>query len=390
MDNLLGLGTSLGYCTNVHAGANWEQTRVNLEKHAVAVKEIFSPERPMGIGLWLSARSARNLIDRVGVEHLKDWLAHRGLNAFTFNGFPHGDFHQDRVKHLVYHPDWGQTDRLDYTFDLIEILSGIMEEGQEGGISTLPLAWGKQGSTKLDLESATSHLLSVSDHLRRLEDETGKLVHLDLEPEPGCYLDRHQDVTAFFKEFLLSEGDERSVLRYLRVCHDICHSAVMFEDQEEAFEAYAAAGIRIGKVQISSALRIDLEGGDSNDARRALDQLADFREDRYLHQTVHRLRSGEIRFHDDLPAALEGIDPEEGGEIRTHFHVPVFLDRAGLLGTTWEMVRSGMERLLSDGEIRHFEVETYAWGVLPENLRSEILAEGIAREMNWVKETFRH
>ena len=47
----------LGYCTNVHAGADLETTRANLEEHAVAVKQLFSPDQPMGIGLWLSSEA---------------------------------------------------------------------------------------------------------------------------------------------------------------------------------------------------------------------------------------------------------------------------------------------------------------------------------------------
>ena len=34
----------------------------------------------------------------------------------------------------------------------------------------------------------------------------------------------------------------------------------------------------------------------------------------------------------------------------------------------------------------HFEVETYAWGVLPESLQVDQLSEGIAREMKWFAE----
>ena len=355
MDNLLGPGTTLGYCTNVHAGMNWPQIRENLEKHALEVKRAVCPDSRMGIALGLSARSARDVIEKVGIETLKAWLNRNGLKAFTFNGFPHGDFHQPRVKHLVYQPDWGQTPRLDYTFDLIEILSGLMEEGEEGSISTLPLGWGKAQQSQLDLESSAKNLLSVVEHLRRLESESGKRIHLNLEPEPGCYLDRHEDVTSFFKDHLLVEGNEPSVLRYLRVCHDICHSAVMFEDQREAIDAYKTAGIRIGKVQISSAIRINYEGLGEKERTEALERLGSFQEDRYLHQTVVRHPDGEWIFYEDLPLALETIDPRSGGEIRVHFHVPLYLDAAGPILTTQPMVREGMKVHLDRGEVKHFE-----------------------------------
>ena len=38
--------------------------------------------------------------------------------------------------------------------------------------------------------------------------------------------------------------------------------------------------------------------------------------------------------------------------------------------------------------VRHFEVETYAWNVLPKELRTDDLAEGIAREILWLNDRF--
>ena len=103
---------SFGYCTNVHAGRTLAETRANLERHALAVKQRFSPDRPMGIGLWLSAKAAAELIAARQEPEFRDWLAERGLVPYTLNGFPYGDFHQEVVKHRVYEPTWWQAERL--------------------------------------------------------------------------------------------------------------------------------------------------------------------------------------------------------------------------------------------------------------------------------------
>ena len=58
----------------------------------------------------------------------------------------------------------------------------------------------------------------------------------------------------------------------------------MFEDQTEAVGRYRAAGIGIGKVQVSSALRVPGRLGTA-DRPRGLAQLGEFDEPRYLHQT---------------------------------------------------------------------------------------------------------
>ena len=37
-------------------------------------------------------------------------------------------------------------------------------------------------------------------------------------------------------------------------------------------------------------------------------------------------------------------------------------------------------------DLKHYEVETYAWNVLPVEHQVEDLSDGIAREMNWVRQ----
>jgi hypothetical protein len=38
--------------------------------------------------------------------------------------------------------------------------------------------------------------------------------------------------------------------------------------------------------------------------------------------------------------------------------------------------------------VRHFEAETYAWTVLPSELRVDELAAGIAHELTWLRQRF--
>jgi hypothetical protein len=386
MINLLGEGTVVGYCTNVHAGASWEEARSNLERHAVAVKRRVYPDAPMGIGLWLSANTVTGILEKGGIPELAGFLDSLGLSVFTLNGFPYGDFHQPVVKHKVYEPDWGDEKRFEYTLHLVSILSELVPDMGEGSISTLPVGWGKAATTQTDIDKAVSQFVRLSEHLQENEIETGKLVHVDLEPEPGCYLDRCGDVVDFFKERLFREGSEEIVHRYLRVCHDVCHSAVMFEGQRDILERYQSAGIQIGKAQISSAIKVNFAGMNDEDRERALEQLRSFQEDRYLHQTFVRDPEGGKQFFEDLPLALDSIAGEEKptGEWRVHFHVPIFLESAGAIGTTQDQIMEGLPLLMGSG-VKHYEVETYAWNVLPESLREENLADGIARELEWLK-----
>lgn len=376
----------IGYCTNVHAGADLDATRANLAEHALAVKRSISPDRPFGVGLWLSSAAVGELLARQEVAEFAAWLADVGLVPFTLNGFPYCDFHQEAVKHEVYRPTWYERARLDYTLGLIDILDGLLPEGVEGSISTLPIQWGTPRPTVDQLATVGTNLLAVVQRLSRLEAERGRLIYLAIEPEPGCVLQRSDDVVRFFQEFLLQQGNERQVRRHLRVCHDICHAAVMFEEQVEALRRYQAAGIGIGKVQVSSAVILPLDRIQPGDREAATDQLRGFAEDRYLHQTTVRRSSDEAPlFYDDLPNALQSMDSATAlhGEWRVHFHVPIYLERFGLLETSRPQILQCLKATRDLPDLRHFEVETYAWSVLPEALRQPRLADGIAEELRW-------
>ena len=378
----------IGYCTNVHAGPDLETTRANLLQYASNVKQQFSPETPMGVGLWLAAPAAASLRDPVQLATFRDWLAQHELVPFTLNGFPYGDFHTEIVKHRVYKPTWFDSNRLTYTTNLINALHGLLPEGMEGSISTLPIAWDRKSMTPQQWMKASQQLLQLCRYLHQLEQETGRLIYVCLEPEPGCVLDVAKDMIDLFHERLLPFEDENIVTRYLRICHDICHSAVMFEPQADVLQRYRTLGIRVGKVQISSAVRVDFNSITPEQRSQALEQLASFNEPRYLHQTSIREPSGETRFYEDLSLALDAV--KQARDLNSiwsvHFHVPVYLESLGLLGTSRSDILRCFEVCKSMPDLQHYEVETYAWNVLPKEHQVDNLADGIAREMNWVRE----
>lgn len=389
MRDLLGPGTVAGYCTNVHAGETWPQIRANLERHALRVKEIVSPREPMGIGLWMPAAAARRIVEERWSERIRDWLGEHGLRVFTFNGFPYGGFHEPVVKDRVYRPDWGEDRRAQFTLDLAAMLAVLVEEGGSGSISTLPLGWPGHGAwDEHRFEAAAVQIRRVAGVLERIGDSSGRRLHVDLEPEPGCVLQSYDGVVSFFERYLLA-GDSADVCRrHVGVCHDICHAAVMFESQRDALAAYERAGIRVGKVQVSSAISLDLEEIDAGERRGALEELGRFDEERYLHQTMVRTR-GRGELFPDLPEALRSRHAEDpSGAWRVHFHVPVHLERIGSLGTTSQEIGAAVRAARELHDCGHFEIETYAWDVLPERHREPSLAEGIARELAWFRVAF--
>ncbi len=367
----------ISYCTNVHAGTTLAQCMANLDTHAVAIKAHVAPADMLGVGLWLAADAAREAAAGDGAKKLRDFLDARGLAARTFNGFPFGNFHAPTVKHAVYRPTWADETRLHYTLDLADILAQLLPEGLGGSISTLPLGWPPANEA-----ACGKNLRRLAQELDRLRQRSGRLIQVALEPEPGCAFDTAPGAAHFFAAQL---GDDLS-RQYLGICHDVCHSAVMFEPQQQALQTYRKAGIALVKIQLSNAVEADF-GTRCPEARaEMLAQLAAFAEDRYLHQTVVQDANGKNHFFDDLPLALAAAKTNDDiatGKWRVHFHVPLFLENFGLLDTTQNDLTQCLAALQPD-ERPHLEVETYAWGVLPENLRPANLAEGIAKEMQWV------
>ena len=253
----------VGYCTNVHAGRDLPSVLENLANHCLPIRKLVALDQPLCVGLWFSEVSAAQAMQSEQLARLKNKLAEFQLVPFTLNGFPQGDFHSQVVKHRVYKPTWWQQERLDYTLNLIQLLDQILPPGQIGSISTLPIAWGSPEPTRDQLRQAASQLVEIAKVLHKLFEHTGRKIVLAIEPEPGCYLTDSASFRTFYNQFLrsgeLPTGTSKIVGDYLTLCHDVCHAAVMYEDQKQELQQLKNDEIAIGKVQVSSAIQVEWE-----------------------------------------------------------------------------------------------------------------------------------
>lgn len=393
-------GRALGhltYCTNIHAGEAWPDVKASLSEHLPLIKAATTPAAPLAIGLRIAASAAEALSDAAALTELKTLLG-EDYYVFTINGFPYGAFHGQPVKDGAYKPDWSTPERLHYSNQLGHILAALLPEGMAGTISTVPVTF-KPWLDAMTPMQARSHvlacvknLLAHAAELWRIRQSTGATVTLALEPEPFCLLETISETVRFFNEELFGEsavsvfsalsglGEEqaKAALRtHLGVCYDVCHAAVEFEDAAASVNALQNAGIGISKVQLSSALKVQ-----KIDAPSAL-ALSAFDEPVYLHQTIQRNLSGITRFA-DLRAALDSLPRASGSEWRSHFHVPIFLERMEGFDTTQDFLREILALHAREPITEQLEVETYTWDVLPEQYRGVPVSEAIARELNWV------
>ncbi|GAA1799470.1 metabolite traffic protein EboE [Agromyces neolithicus] len=367
----------LSYCTNVHPAEDLEGVLAQLDAFAGPVRRAAGLDE-LGVGLWLPAGLARQLASSADDrQRLRERLDVNGLTLRTINAFPYRAFHADVVKLDVYRPDWTDLRRVRYTLDCAAVLADLLPEGAAGSISTLPLGWREPWTADDDLR-ATEAVATVSRGLRALRAATGRTVRLAIEPEPGCVLDTVADVVAWL-EPRLGTGDDDIDPEFVGVCLDTCHLAVSFADPIAAVQRIGAAGLRVVKVQASAALHVEHP---SDPASR--DAVAEFVEQRYLHQTRALRADGSVGAADDLPEALETLPTD--GPWRVHFHVPLHLSPRPPITATTEVLTTALAavRELPHGDEAHLDVETYTWSVLPEPV--DDLVAGIAGELRWAAE----
>ena len=372
----------LTYCLNVHKGESLRENFAAIREYTLAVREHVAPGKRFGLGLRLSHQAVLDLQSPGRLKELGDFLEENNIYTFTINGFPYGQFHEGRVKENVYKPDWRTTERRDYTLALAKILADLLPEGIDGSISTVPCSFKPWIKTQEDVEQMVAHLVACAGALREIRDNTGKEIHLGLEPEPCCYLETTEDTTRFLKDSLFRLGgkklSEEILRRHVGVCFDTCHAAIQFEDLATSLERYEAEGIRISKIQVSAALR-----GHCDHA--TLEALGPFCEPVYFHQVKARTESGEILSWDDLPDALRDLPARaDARELRVHFHVPLFVERYWALGSTASRLTPEFFELVRKGATSHLEIETYTFDVLPEDLRAGGVIHSIAAEYEWL------
>jgi len=388
----------LTYGLSVHPGETWEENFEAIRTVTLEIRSRVSPHQAFGLGLRLGHLAAAGLSSPDAIDRFRAFLREQNLYVFTINGFPYGSFHNTRVKENVYRPDWRSLRRRDYTLQLSCILERLLPPGIVGSISTSPGSYKGWITSDADRALMVRNLMDCVAQLHDIRERTGKEIHLGLEPEPDCLLETTAEAISFFNEDLAQAGEQylgqvtgRSptetgeiIARHLGVCFDTCHMSLQFENLSESLALLGKQGIRISKVQLSSALKTVY-----NAANR--ERLEEFCDPVYLHQVkVSRGANGIASFR-DLPEALAASDTtlREGKEWRVHYHVPLYYTGDHGLQSTSSDLNPSFFDTMAESDCQHLEIETYTFNVLPEYLRSKGLVASVADEYGWVLERFR-
>jgi hypothetical protein len=388
----LSAGMHLAYCTNVHRGETWAETFDALNQYTLRVRERVCPTQPFGVGLRLSQEAAEELSDTGRLLEFQRWLGKNQCYVFTINGFPFGRFHGARAKEFAYAPDWTSPERLAYTNLLFDLLSQLAPPGVEASVSTLPGSFKGFALHGEDLRKIRDNIWHCIEHIARLSYQTGRRMHLGLEPEPMCLLESSGETIHFFERLRAEHPRDERLAPHLGVDYDTCHFAVEFEEPQNALACLLHHHIKISKIHLSSALKVR----PTAEARQA---LAAFVDNTYLHQVVVCRGDGQRFIYRDLDEALAGEPTEledgasEGAqapEWRIHFHIPLHSPPTALFDNTSDHIAGVLDLLANNpGTCTHLEMETYTWEVLPPELKDRDIVDQLAAEYDWTLSNLR-
>lgn len=389
----LNQGLHLAYCTNIHRGESWEQTFGALRQYTLAVRDRVSGGKPYAIGLRLGVDAARELSDAATMTNFRRWLERENCYIFTINGFPYGKFHGTRVKEQVYAPDWTTDERVDYTNLLFDLLAQMVPEGVEGSVSTVPGSFKEFITSQEQVQAIRDNVWRCVEHIAQLSRETGRMLHLGLEPEPLCFLETSSETAMFFDQMRDEHPGDSRLREHLGVNYDTCHLAVEFEQPDSVLRCFREHDVRISKLHFSSALKVLAD-------QETCAALRGFCDPVYFHQVISRGADASLTRYRDLDVALDSQlqaarsqSPMTAGqppEWRIHFHVPLHCAPTRLFDTTRDHLLGVMDALAADpGLCSHIEMETYTWEVMPADMKNRNVVDQLVAEYDWTLKELR-
>lgn len=177
----------LAYCLNLHPAENLEGFLEGLRRFAIPLKTRLECTDSFGVGPWLPASLAIDLEHGNDSEILIGFLREHDLDAFTWNAFPYGGFHQPGLKQGVFAPTWAEDERVEFTLAVARLAAAADASGGGGDGRHLSISThtGKFGSASEEEQRAFARNLDrCSAELRLLQERTGQWIVLSLEAEP--------------------------------------------------------------------------------------------------------------------------------------------------------------------------------------------------------------
>ena len=390
----------IGYSTNVHGGENLKAVERSLREYTVPIRKRIFGSSGCGLELRLGMGSARDLATAKARAAFKDFLGECGLTLFSVNAYPLTDFHARRVKETVYQPSWAQAARATWTNKIAEIVDDIAPAELPLSISTLGGCFRGHGHGPSVFRKLAANYLKSCRAFLEIGEASGRDLTLAAAPEPETTFETARDIINFFESHLLplafeswkdrgrKSRIESDLRRVFSANIDTCHLSVLFEDQVENLRLLEKKGIRLGKVHVTNAVALRSPFR----SKSAYEDLRDMNEPKYFHQFCGTNAGGEVIWREDdlvhLPRKLDRAKHPDVAEIRSHFHVPLYLERYKRLYTTRDDTERALREIVKRRSCPHLVFETYTWPILTgrKNQREKLI-DGISREYRWLLST---
>lgn len=358
------------------------------------INRALREDSPVGVSVRLSQAALSD--EALTSDSLRAMLNEHGLRLDGISAVSIGG----GAKEQVHHPDWRTEERLGFMFPALNLAAEFATPDHEIGITTNALSYRRWVDVDMpgNWAALTLNVIRVVQHLVGIHDRTGKVLHIDLEPEPGSVLRDTADVVKFYSQWLLPRGGAmlsdrmqlsngsagEAILRHVRIALDTAHAAVVWDDAAASLDAFAQHGIRIGRLQASSAIEIEVPV--ETDAQKTMaEHLGAFVSPSLLQQVVGWLDGEIVQRFDDLPDAISAIEASAGQTWRIHTHAPLLADRYGVFASTRAETAAWLREIAGRGvDVGMIELRSANWDVVPHDDRGP-LESMIMQEAEWVR-----
>lgn len=260
-----GMGT-LSYGPRAPGMATWEALQSHVSNRMSSLRSALTTDGALSVGLQISSQLVDALAEPGRRRQLMRLLEEARLWAVGADG---SQLARGRValgRGVTYDPDWREEDRLHYTTGLAELLAEIAPEGRTLTVSTAPGAPRELATSREAVDDIADGMLRAAAYLCDLERRTGRRVALAIEPAPFGLLETTGEAAAFFEAQLLSPRAERRfasladvpktdasdlLRRFLGICYDTAHAAIMDEDPAGSLACLRKAGVPVHRLQLS-------------------------------------------------------------------------------------------------------------------------------------------
>ena len=363
------------YCSNIFKNNTKKKLIKNINKLHIKLK-IKNKKEKINIGLCISNKISNEI--KKNIIEIKQNFKKKFINIISINGFVYKSFHLKNIKDKIYWPDWTSKKRTNFTKNLIEITKQLKNKKDFGSISTMPISykyWIKKKKQTYIFYKSSKNLITLTKYLKK--------IILSIEPEPCCLIETSSEFIKYINKWLeplfKRNNKKKNIKKYIGLCYDICHFSVKFEKHKKILKKIREENITIGKLQISSAIKIK----NKKINKKKINFLI---KSPFLHQTTYKYKN-RIKTYKDIKYAIKNVIKHKHLEWRIHCHIPIYFNKYKSFLTTNNEIIKVLNEIKKNKFTKHMEIETYTYRNL--KIKYDIF-NSILKEYKWLKKIIKN